>query len=287
MPTYGGEPASALPSVVSVLPQWLGRPANADEPEGSGVVVGDGRQIVTAAHVLGNATTILVRTRQGDILKARLVGTDKASDLAVLSVDEKLPALRFGGDPEPGDRTCAIGNSFGLGLSMSCGTVSAIHRSGIGFNAIEDFVQTDAAVNPGASGGALVDGGGQLIGVLSAIFTKQSDANIGVNFAVSAPLAERVVSALSEGRQVRWNFAGLGLRAVPGKGAIGQLAAEVVRVRSGSAGEIAGFKPGDRIVMAGNRRIRKPKDLQAALARLRPGDKVVLEYQRNGASHRS
>lgn len=287
LPARGGDAVSAMDSVVSVLPNWFGRPANAEEPEGSGVVIGDGRTVVTAAHVLGNAEQVLVRTRDGDIVNARIKAVDKATDLAVLELDAPLVAVGLAGDASVGQTACAIGNAFGLGISMTCGTVSAVSRAGIGFNSIEDFVQTDAAVNPGASGGALVDAQGQLIGVLSAIFTKQSDANIGVNFAVSTPLVERVVAGLAKNGQIAWHFAGLGLKAFPGKGNTGRLAAEVLRVRVGSASELAGLKPGDQIVRADGRRIRKPQDLRGALARLRPGDKVVLEYLRGGEKART
>ena len=276
-------PADALPSVVSVLPQWPGRPDNAAEPEGSGVVVLDGRTIVTATHVLGRAKRVLVRTSDGDVVEATIVAKDKATDLAILSVDGQLPAISVQlEDPLAGDRACAIGNAFGLGLSLTCGSVSAVHRSGVGFNAIEDFVQTDAVVNPGASGGALVDAQGRLIGVLSAIFTKQSDANIGVNFAVSASLVDKVVKRLRADGGIQWKFAGLGLRAYPAKGETGRQAAEVRQVRNGSAADTAGVLTGDRIVRAGKRRIRKPQDLRAALARLDPGDKIRLEMIRNG-----
>ena len=91
-------------------------------------------------------------------------------------------------DPAVGLHACAIGNSFGLGLSFSCGVVSAVHRRDVGFNAIEDFVQTDAAINPGASGGALVDPQGHLIGLIDGIFTKEADIDAGVNFAISVPM---------------------------------------------------------------------------------------------------
>ncbi|NNE22960.1 MAG: PDZ domain-containing protein [Rhizobiales bacterium] len=287
LPVHGGDAVSAMDSVVSVLPDWLGRPPNFDEPEGSGVVIGDGRTVVTAAHVLGNAQRVLVRTRDGDIVAARIKAADKATDLAVLEIDAPLVALRFAGDAKVGQRACAIGNAFGLGISMTCGTVSAVNRAGVGFNAIEDFVQTDAAVNPGASGGALVDAQGRLIGVLSAIFTKQSDANIGVNFAVSGPLAERVVAGLEGNGQIAWHFAGLRLKVYPAKGETGRQAAWVAQVRGDSASALAGLKPGDRIVRAAGRRIRKPQELRGALARLKPGDKIVLDYVRAGMKART
>jgi S1-C subfamily serine protease len=167
----------------------LARPApNAAEPEGSGVVVGDGTRVVTADHVLGpgrRLVRVMVRDSDGVIHPARVLARNRLADIAVLALDTPLAAAAWRAGPVgPGLPVCAIGNAFGLGLSVTCGRVSATHRAGIGFNAVEDFIQTDAAVNPGMSGGALVDEDGALVGMLSAIFTKQSDANIGVNFAV-------------------------------------------------------------------------------------------------------
>ena len=244
-----GDAASALQSVVSVLPQLTGRPENLDEPEGSGVVLGDGHYVLTANHVIGQANRILLRSSDGRIFSGQIVGRDKASDLALLRGDEKLTAMEFGSMPELGEHVCAIGNAFGLGLSLTCGTISAVHRSDVGFNAIEDFVQTDAAVNPGSSGGALVDDEGHLVGVLSAIFTKKSDANIGVNFAVSMCLAKRVFEGLKANGKMAWQFGGLGLRAVPPKGKTGRQGAMIVSVRNASSGENAGLKKGDVIVL--------------------------------------
>lgn len=276
------EPASALPSVVSVLPQWPGRPPNADEPEGSGVVVGDGRDILTADHVLGSAERVLIRSSDGEIFSARIAGRDKASDLALLVSEEELPALQFGEKVQLGAPVCAIGNAFGLGLSLTCGTVSAVDRSNVGFNAIEDFVQTDAAINPGSSGGALVDRQGRLVGVISAIFTKKSDANIGVNFAVSARLVRRVYDELREHGSIQWQFCGMGLRAHPGKGKTGRQGAEVVSVRASSAADRSGLQPGDVIVFAGGRRVRHPGGFRAVFAGLAAGGKMEVTFVRNG-----
>lgn len=149
--------AAALCSVVSVLPQWPANRTRLDEPEGSGVVVGRHGVVITALHVVNSALSIRVRTNQGRLLPARLRARDKATDVALLDVAglEAAP-LVFSTEPEIGAPVCAIGNAFGLGVSVSCGVVSATRRAGIGFNSVEDFLQTDAAVNPGASGGALV-----------------------------------------------------------------------------------------------------------------------------------
>ncbi len=272
----------AMQSVVSVLPTGDKRTINAKEPEGSGVAVLDGHFILTALHVFNNAEDIRVRTFDGNLIKARVVGRDKASDLAMLKIDKALPVLATGGDPKIGAEVCAIGNAFGLGLSLSCGTVSAVHRTKTGFNPVEDFVQTDAAVNPGASGGALIDDQGKLVGILSAIFTKSADANIGVNFAVSVALSMRVAEGLRKSGKMVWDFGGAVLKPYPGKRETGRLGGEVIRISKGSAAEMAGLKTGDIVFAAGDRRVRKPEDFYSAIARLEPGMTTMLSIRRDG-----
>jgi S1-C subfamily serine protease len=257
----------AMAAVVSVLPEWPPDAQRNEEPEGSGVAIFDGRRILTALHVVDRALAVRVRTSQGEVIKARVAALDRASDLALMEIDAPLPALQFAGDAELGDPVCAIGNAFGLGLSVTCGVVSGINRAGVGFNAVEDFVQTDAAVNPGASGGALVDDRGRLVGILSAIFTKTSDANIGVNFAVSAPLAKRVAVALRDQGAVPWLASGVQLVASPARFTEGRLGATVTAVREGSPAERAGIEVGDLIVALAGRPVRKPADVIGVLAR--------------------
>lgn len=185
----------ASPSVVTVEPTWPGykRPGfgapKGTAPEGTGVAILEPGLIATAAHVVARATSVTVRDGAGKRAAAEIVAIDIPADLALLRVDLAIAPLSVATDrPPTGAHVCVIGNAFGLDLSITCGIVSARARKGIGFNRIEDFIQTDAAVNPGASGGALVDEEGRLVGLVSAIFTKQSDANTGVNFAVSAEL---------------------------------------------------------------------------------------------------
>ncbi len=276
----------ARKSVVTVLPVWAGRPANLDEPEGSGVVIGDGSMIVTADHVLGpaqNQVPVLVRDDDGTSYPARVVARHKASDLAVLRIDGKLPSIAGrDSDPVVGDEVCAIGNAFGVGLSVSCGRVSAVHRAGVGFNAIEDFIQTDAAVNPGMSGGALVDMQGRFTGMLSAIFTKRSDANIGVNFAVDAKLVQVISDALAATGRFIPARTGLLLRPVPRSGEAGRQGVLVTKVVPGLPGAASGLKTGDIIYRADDRRIRKPQDWLSVMAGKRTGVKIEVSGQRDG-----
>ena len=190
--------SAAAPSVVVIEPTWPGynRPGfgapPGTAPAGTGIFIGTGDRsshLVTAAHVITRATEIEIVTEDGMRHAAAVIAVDNQRDIAILETKlKRRPIMLRLTDPAIGEHGCAIGNSFGLGLSISCGVVSAIHRKQVGFNPIEDFVQTDAAINPGGSGGALVDADGRLIGMIDGIFTKEADIDAGVNFAVSVPL---------------------------------------------------------------------------------------------------
>ena len=190
--------SAAAPSVVVIEPTWPGynRPGfgapPGTAPAGTGIFIGTGdssNYLATAAHVITRATEIEIVTGDGTRHAATVVAADNQRDIAILETGlRRRPITLRLTDPAIGEHSCAIGNSFGLGLSISCGVVSAIHRKQVGFNPIEDFVQTDAAINPGGSGGALVDADGRLIGMIDGIFTKEADIDAGVNFAVSVPL---------------------------------------------------------------------------------------------------
>ncbi len=282
-------PAEVLDSVVSVLPDWPGfarsgqNQGGHDVPEGSGVVIAEGGYIATALHVVERATGVRVRLSDGRVLSARVVGGDPATDVAVLKVEEDLPVIALGAEPTLGSQVCAIGNAFGLDLSLTCGVVSALHRSGTGFNPIEDFVQTDAAVNPGTSGGALVDGEGRLVGMISAIFTLQSDGDIGVNFAVSTPLLMRVAKDLMEGGRVRRVFSGLIVESLPDALRSTLAGVRIRAVRPNSPASKAGVQAGDLLLAVGKRPVRRPSDVSSAFGLKRPGDRVMLSLQRDGA----
>ena len=266
----------AAHSVVAVLPQWPSEGARPREVEGSGVAVLGGDTIVTAYHVIDKALSVQVRTNDGEVLNARIAGFDRATDLAILKIDRELSPLGFSGDADFGEDVCALGHPFGFGLSMSCGVVSAVHKAGAGFNAVEDFVQTDAAVNPGMSGGALVRPDGTLVGIITGIFTAQADGNLGLNFAVAAPLARRVVEDLAETGKVRRAISGLRLGPAVRRGETGRLAARVVAIRPGSPATAAGIAVDDRIIEAGGRAIRKPADFTSVMGRLKPGETLDL-----------
>lgn len=270
-----------LDSVVRLKPDWSlaarGRDATGAprDPEGTGVAVLPGGYIATNVHVIGDAEKIDVTINDGRRLPANIVGRDKMTDIALLKVDIDLPILAGVDVPPLAERVCAIGNQFGLGLSVTCGVVSARNRSGIGFNPIEDFVQTDASINPGGSGGALVDANGRLVGMVSAIFTKQSDADIGVNFATSMKLLMRVVEDLKAHGEVVRPRAGLSVQGWPS--GVGIM---TTKVDTDGPAFKAGLDAGDVILRINDRRIVTPAGFDAALFMRRPGDEITLETQR-------
>jgi len=274
--------ACAQHSVVSVLPVWPPDAARGEEPEGSGVAVADGHLIATANHVLGAAKEVFVRTVSGEVFRAKIVLRELQTDIALLRVPQRLKPIGLADPATIGSRACAIGNSFGLGVSLTCGVVSATQMSGVGFNRIEDFVQTDATVNPGMSGGALVDEDGELVGMLSAIFTKKSDADIGVNFAVSTALLTRIVDEFSKTGSVNLVQPGLIVRSALKASTPGIQGALVVRVKDGSPEAESGMRSGDVILFADGRRMKRAGAYTAVLAHLRKGDSLDLDILREG-----
>lgn len=190
----------ASPSVVSVLPTWPGfkkpgfgaPPGTA--PEGTGIVISSLGHILTASHVVKKAKSIEIRDINGNKFIAKLILDDPNTDLAIIKAEIDITPINISKDkPKIASSTCLISNSFGLDLGITCGVVSAIGRKNTGFNKIENFIQTDAAANPGSSGGALVNKNGELIGMMSGIFTKNTDTNSGVNFAVSSELILKII----------------------------------------------------------------------------------------------
>ena len=219
----------------------------------------------------------------GRILPAELVAKDAASDIALLSVEARLPPIAIAPAPQLAQPVCAIGNAYGLGLSVSCGVVSALNVTDAGFNAVEDFVQTDAAANPGSSGGALVDRQGRLVGMMSAIFASAGDTDIGINFAVSSELLLRVAEALIADGRVAYPAPGWRLEAA-GRDRLARVAAPLVgAVGEGGPADRAGIRPGDTILKIGARRVRTPRDAIAAFAVIRdPAAPVDIALLRGG-----
>ena len=266
-------------SVVTVMPQTGRSQRNLTEPEGTGVAIGTGNFIVTVDHVLAGANRVLLRKSDGSVIEAKIFLRDAASDLALLEVDELFPTVELAPVTDIGEDVCVYGNAFGLGMSLSCGIVSATDKRGIGFNHIEDFIQTDAAVNPGMSGAPLFNQAGKLAGLISAIFTKQSDGNLGVNFAASARLVSNFLKDATDGKIDRMK-PGLIVQPAPLPGDTGIAAGLIKQIIPQSAEEAAGMKIGDLLLQAGPFQIRGQADYLAALALTEKGARIQLRFLR-------
>jgi len=237
---------------------------------GSGVIVdADKGYILTNHHVVDGASEIAVTLKDRRRFTAELVGSDKATDIALLRVDaSNLTALRLG-DPSRlrvGDSVVAIGNPFGLGQTVTSGIVSALSRSGLNVEGYEDFIQTDASINPGNSGGALVTADGQLVGINTAIIAP-AGGNVGIGFAVPIDMASAVMAQLIEHGEVRRGRIGVSIQDLTpdlaeALGIDASFGAVVASVEDGSPAAQAGIQAGDIIVAVDGREISGSADLR-------------------------
>jgi serine protease Do len=259
---------------------------------GSGVIISQDGYIVTNNHVIEDASKIEVSLQDNRSYQATLIGTDPSTDLALLKIkDKELPFLRFG-DSESlriGEWVLAVGNPFNLTSTVTAGIVSAKARS---INILQDkyriesFIQTDAAVNPGNSGGALVNLRGDLIGINTAI-ASQTGSYAGYSFAIPATLVQKVIKDIMEFGEVQRGFLGIVIRDVDGTLAEQEnlkvtRGAFVNEVNEGSAAAEAGVKKGDVVVKVGELKIGSSSELQEQIGLKRPGDKVQLTILRKG-----
>jgi len=274
------------------------RPQREVEGMGSGVIISADGYIVTNNHVVEEADNIAVTLNDQRTLEAKIVGTDPATDLALLKIDaEDLPHLKFGNshDIKLGEWVLAVGNPFDIGTTVTAGIVSAKGRN-IGILrqrgqqgnqlAIESFIQTDAAVNKGNSGGALVNIEGELIGINSAIASPTGSYS-GYSFAIPATIAKKVVEDLIKYGEVQRAMLNVQISDVND-----QVAAEfdletyegalVRAVGRDGAADKAGIQPGDVIVKVDNKNIKDVADLQTTINSYRPGDEVTVTVKREG-----
>ncbi len=260
---------------------------------GSGVIISVDGYIVTNNHVIDNADDIEVLLNDNRSYPAKIVGTDPTTDLALLKVEgEGLPYLSFGNsdDVRIGEWVLAVGNPFEFRSTVTAGIVSQKARNinilrGSDFS-IEAFIQTDAAVNPGNSGGALVDLRGNLVGINTAIATHTGSFE-GYSFAVPAALVKKVMDDLLEFGVVQRALLGVSIVDVTAELAEDQgldilTGVFIARVNDGSSADDAGIREGDVIIEVGNVEVRNVSELQEQIARKRPGDKVMVKYIRDG-----
>ncbi|WP_420602069.1 S1C family serine protease [Flagellimonas sp.] len=253
---------------------------------GSGVIISPDGFIVTNNHVISNASQLEVTLNNKKTYKAEVIGADKSSDIALLKidVDKPLPYLAFGDSDNSkiGEWVLAVGNPFSLTSTVTAGIVSAKARS-LGRN--QSFIQTDAAVNPGNSGGALVNTNGDLIGINTAI-TSQTGSYVGYSFAVPSNIAKKVVEDIMEYGNVQRGLLGIRTANINTKEAI-ELGLDeiegvyVSQVTEDSGAEEAGLKEGDIIKQVDNVLVRKFSELTGYLSSKRPGDVVELAIERD------
>ncbi|MCZ2328508.1 Do family serine endopeptidase [Bartonella sp. F02] len=259
---------------------------------GSGFFVSSDGYIVTNNHVISDGTSYTVVLDDGTELNAKLIGTDPRTDLAVLKVNDKqkFPYVEFGDDIQlrVGDWVVAIGNPFGLGGTVTAGIVSARGRD-IGAGVYDDFIQIDAAVNRGNSGGPTFDLTGKVVGVNTAIFSP-SGGNVGIAFAIPAATAKRVVTQLIDKGSVQRGWIGVQIQPVTKEIAdsIGLKETKGALVTDPLKGpaEKAGIKTGDVIISVNNEKVADARDLAKRIANIKPGETVTLGVWRSGKEER-
>ena len=260
---------------------------------GSGVIVDAERgYILTNHHVVGDADTIQISLIDGTILDAELIGSDPATDIAVIKVEATgLTEMAIGDSTNArvGDFVIAIGNPFGLGHTVTSGIISALGRTGISRDAYEDFIQTDASINPGNSGGALVNMNGELIGINSAIISR-SGGNVGIGFAVPTEIASSIMRQILDFGEVRRGLLGVNITTIDAEAAeaLGNdidSGALITLIQAESAAENAGLQVGDIIVAVNSKKVDGAAELRNRIGLLRSGDEISIQYVRDNKTY--
>ncbi len=273
---------------------FYGNPQTAPAPQssGSGVIISDDGYIVTNNHVVNEAAKVEVTLDDKRTFTAKIIGTDPSSDLALLKIDEaNLPFIPYGNsdDVKVGEWVLAVGNPFNLTSTVTAGIVSAkgrnIHILDNQNFPLESFIQTDAAVNPGNSGGALVNTNGDLVGINSAI-ASNTGAYSGYSFAIPVNIVKKVMDDLLEYGNVQRGFIGVSIRDIDqqlanDKNLKSLKGVYVQALTEGGAAETAGIKSGDVITKVGGVLVSSSTELQEQVSRFRPGDKIAVTLLRN------
>lgn len=268
-----------------------GSPENrhATMSQGSGFIISQDGYVVTNNHVVEHATEVEVSLDNGKTLAAKIIGTDKRTDLALLKINdgEKFPFVDWSnGNPRIGDWVIAVGNPFGLGGSVTAGIVSARGRE-IGAGPYDDFLQIDAPVNRGNSGGPAFDARGNVIGVNTAIYSP-SGGSIGIGFAIPSEVARDVIASLKDKGVVARGWIGVKIQNITPEiadslGLKSTKGALISQPQHGAPAELAGLKSGDVVVALNGEKIDGPRDLARRVALLGPKKSVDLTYLRSGA----
>jgi S1-C subfamily serine protease len=290
--------AKAAPSVVTIYVS-----GSSGSGSGSGVVLTDDGYVLTNNHVVGEAggdATVQVRTADGTLYDAEVVGTDPSADVGVVKLDgaSGLTPATFADsdDVQVGDVAVAIGAPLGLSNTVTDGIISATNRAvNLGSNGDEntviDAIQTDAAINPGNSGGALVNGAGEVIGVNTAIASvagggpgADQSGNIGVGFAIPSNTAKRIATELIEDGEAQRTLLGVSATTEGENGSAVGSGARVMSVQEGSPAADAGLQAGDVVTAIDDRPVTSSTELTAAVRSRQPGDTVTLTVRRGGGT---
>ena len=254
---------------------------------GSGVIISADGYILTNNHVVEGADEIEVILNDSRRTRAKVIGTDPESDLAILRITlERLPVITLGNSDalQVGDQVLAIGNPFGVGQTVTSGIVSALGRNQLGINTFENFIQTDAAINPGNSGGALVDVNGQLMGINTAIYSR-SGGSMGIGFAIPVSTAKLVLEGIVKDGVVRRGWIGvepadLSPELMETFGVNAKRGVLITGVLQNGPAAQAGIRPGDVVVEVGDKEIGNVSELLSSVAALKPGTAAPFSLQR-------
>ena len=257
---------------------------------GSGVIISPDGYILTNNHVVDGATDVRVTLPDRREFKAKVIGTDAKTDIAVIKIDaSNLPAITVGNSAklQIGDEVLAIGNPYGVGQTVTMGIVSATGRTGLGIEDYEDFIQTDASINPGNSGGALVNDRGELVGINTAILSGNSGGNQGIGFAVPVNLARQVMDQIVTHGHVTRSYLGVTIQEVTPAiakaiGLNGPEGALVSNVSPNSPAAKAGLQTGDVILGINGTPIAESNQLRMKVSMMNPNQSVKLKIFRNG-----
>jgi len=254
---------------------------------GSGVIVSASGYVLTNNHVVEGADLIEVILNDRRRARAKVIGTDPDSDLAVLKIElDRLPVMVLGNsdDLQVGDQVLAIGNPFGVGQTVTGGIVSALGRNQLGINTFENFIQTDAAINPGNSGGALVDVNGNLLGINTAIYSR-SGGSLGIGFAIPVATAKQVLDGIVKEGRVTRGWIGVEPNDLSPElsetfGASARSGVLITGVLRGGPAAQAGVLPGDVIMAIAGAPVDDVSQLLAQVAALKPGLPAPFAVQR-------
>jgi len=291
-------PINALPSIANLVDRVSPSVVNivvttdsgetTSEGQGSGFVISNKLEVVTNYHVIEGGTNIEIEFNDGRRYDAKILGTDEETDLALLQIQtsDRIPHVNFHqpNDLRIGDWVVAIGNPFGIGQSTSLGVISAIGREKVDSGSYVDYIQTDATINRGNSGGPLFNLDGDVVGVNSAIYSP-TGASVGIAFVIPHHTAERIINSLRTDGRVRRGYLGAGLRtaeySIDGRPGVFKGGATVNDVLPGSPADVYGLQVDDIILDINGEAVKNSVEATRAIAKVTPGEVVTFIYERD------